>query len=378
MTDPLVRLTREVARTLGDGPGPARRQRQRAAVARLTRAAPAPRPGAVRWLVPLAAAVVLALLVARRPATPAALTATIAEQSVMVGDRLAAPAGEARVVEFSDRSRAELAAGAAARLTRLGPAQVELHLERGAVALRVRPAPCRDWLVRAGPFTVALLDGDSRATWDPEVRTLVVEVLRGAAEVTGQAQTSRLIAGERLELRAPPPLAAGGDLSQEPSSAEPPGDLSQGPSFADPDEDAARGAAPAPRSPPASPRRPAWMLLAEAGDHRGALAAAEQLGFSRLLATLDVAALDLLARSARFAGAGDRARDALLALRRRFPADARARTAAFLLGRVAFDIEADPTRAREWFSTYLAEAPGGALAGEARRRLDELDPAKDK
>ena len=67
------------------------------------------------------------------------------------------------------------------------------------------------------------------------------------------------------------------------------------------------------------------------------------------------------------------ARDALQALRRRFPGDPRARTAAFLLGRIALDLEHDPAGARAWFSTYLSEAPAGPLAGDARRRLDELD-----
>lgn len=430
MTDPLVRLTREVAQTLGEGPSAARRQRQRAAVARLTRAAPARRAPGAWWLVPLAAALVLALLVAREPARPAALSAATAEQSVMVGDWLAAPEREALVVDFSDRSRAALAAGSAARLLRLDPARVELNLERGGVTLDVHAAPDRDWLVRAGPFTVALREAQLRATWTPETGALAVDVLQGSAEVTRGADTTRVIAGQQLELRDPPRAAsdaspgtdpqphADTDLSPGTSSSNPtltdlppatsaanptrPADLPPATPSADPtratDLPATSSAdptrptdlpppsgsdmspktashdAPPPSSPPA--RRPAWMLLAEAGDHRGALAAAELLGYERLLATLDVAALDLLARSARFASDAPRAVSALLALRRRFPADPRARTAAFLLGRVALDLEADPARARDWFNNYLSEAPGGPLAEEARRRVDELTPGE--
>ncbi|MDC0670129.1 tetratricopeptide repeat protein [Nannocystis radixulma] len=367
MTDPVQRLAREVARNLGDGPGPIRRERQRAAVARLTRA-PQRAPRSAWWLVPLVAAAVVALILARPTTTSAPLTVAVAQQAVMVGSWLAAPEHEALVLEFSDRSRAELTAGTAARLVKVESTRVELHLERGAVALDVQPAPGREWFVIAGPFTVELSDAASSATWHPDTRTLIVEVRRGSAAIGGDAPPTRLTAGQRLELRDQP---AGAAHSAIPSANNPPP-----PS---PSTNKTPSAKPSPaataKSPP-SPRQPTWIELAEAGDHTAALAAAEQLGFGPLLKDLEVDDLDLLARCARFAGDGPRARDALQALRRRFPGDSRARTAAFLLGRVVLDLEHDPARAREWFTTYLSEAPDGALAGDAQRRLDELGPQK--
>ncbi|WAS93683.1 tetratricopeptide repeat protein [Nannocystis punicea] len=417
MTDPLQRLAREVARNLGDGPGPVRRERQRAAVARLT-AAPRPRrePNAW-WLLPLAAAVLLAMFLARPATLSAPLTVTVAQQAVMVGAWLAAPEREALVLDFSDDSRAELAARAAARLTRAEPAHVELALERGTVTLHVVAVPDRAWSVSAGPFTVALTDADASATWISATATLIVEVHRGSVDVAGPDGATHLRAGQRLELRdrsAEPGLLARSDVPITPhanASPAPAGDLSaeaalleassgptpaaapsadaplleaqaidrpSGPRASPPAASSSRSAA---RSPAAnsssssagSPAETAWIALAEAGDCAAALAAAERHGLSQLHATLAAADLDLLAHCARVAGDAPRARDALLALRRRFPADPRAHTAAFLLGRVALDLDRDPARAADWFKKYLSEAPDGALAADARRRLDELD-----
>ncbi|MDC0723512.1 FecR domain-containing protein [Nannocystis bainbridge] len=372
MTDPVQRLAREVARTLGDGPAPIRRQRQRAAVARLTRA---PRRAArsAWWLAPLVAAAILVLVLARPAPSVAPLTVTVASQAVMVGARLAAPEHEALVLEFSDRSRAELNPGSAARLTRAEATRVELHLERGAVALDVQPAAGREWFVIAGPFTVALTDAAARATWDPEMRALIVEVHRGSASVDGAAP-KHVSAGQRLELRDPPVVATtAGDASPslDATTSLPVASASSSRAPTDPSIPLSREA-----TKPRPSGSPTWIALADAGDHAAALLAAERLGFSSLLKTLDAERLDLLARCARFAGDGPRARDALQALRRRFPGDPRARTAAFLLGRVALDLGRDPAHAREWFTTYLSEEPDGPLAGDARRRLDELAPRK--
>ncbi|WP_434421502.1 tetratricopeptide repeat protein [Nannocystis pusilla] len=387
MTDPVQRLAREVARNLGDGPGAVRRERQRAAVARLTRA-PRSRAHAGRWLVPLAAAVLLAMFLARPATVSAPLTVTVAQQAVMVGAWLAAPEREALVLDFPDDSRAELAARAGARLTRAEPGRVELALERGVLTLHVTPVPGRVWAVTAGPFTVALTDADVTATWSSETGFLSVEVHRGSVDVTDAAGTTQLRAGQRLGLRDP---AANGDLLTRRESLPP----------ADPTPVAAAPAAnhsattpdPTPTRPPASPRAsaplagaaatsrsttraaesPTWLALAESGDCNAALAGAARLGLSQLHRTLAVGDLDLLAHCARVTGEAARAREALLALRRRFPADPRARTAAFLLGRIALDLDHDPPRAADWFKKYLSEAPDGALAADARRRLDELD-----
>jgi outer membrane protein assembly factor BamD (BamD/ComL family) len=58
-------------------------------------------------------------------------------------------------------------------------------------------------------------------------------------------------------------------------------------------------------------------------------------------------------------------------LRRRFPGTPEAGTAAFTLGRIAFENEDAYARAAQWFDTYLHEQPAGALTGDASGRLIE-------
>ncbi|HEX6245102.1 MAG TPA: hypothetical protein VFZ61_29475, partial [Polyangiales bacterium] len=57
--------------------------------------------------------------------------------------------------------------------------------------------------------------------------------------------------------------------------------------------------------------------------------------------------------------------------RRRFPGSKEASTAAFTLGRMAFDQRARYADAARWFAVYLAEQPDGPLMGDARGRLLE-------
>lgn len=382
MTDPVQRLAREVARNLGDGPGAVRRARQRAAVARLTRAPRPPPAHATWWLVPLAAAVLLAMFIARPATVSAPLTVTVAQQAVMVGAWLAAPEREALVLDFPDDSRAELAARAGARLTRADPTRIELALERGALTLHVAPVPGRAWALTAGPFSVALTDADVTATWSSDTGVLRLEVHRGSADVSDAAGTTRLRAGQSLELRDP---AAAGDVLARRESLPPAADPSPVPTAVAAEPTAISDPTPPPSSSSApiagaaAPSRSAarspesWLALAEAGDCTAALAGAARLGLSRLHRILAPKDLDLLAHCARVTGDAAQARAALLALRRRFPADSRARTAAFLLGRVALDLDHDAPRAADWFNKYLSEAPDGALAADARRRLEELD-----
>ena len=78
-----------------------------------------------------------------------------------------------------------------------------------------------------------------------------------------------------------------------------------------------------------------------------------------------------LADAARLSGSASRATTALLALRRRFPRSGEAATAAFALGRIAFDQRADYPDAARWFKAYLDQTPSGPLMGDAAGRLME-------
>jgi TolA-binding protein len=352
--EPLEQLGREVARTLGEGPGPQRRRGQRRAVARLTRL-PEGHGAWRRWLAPLAvAAALLCLWLVREGGREAPLTAQVGERPFAAGAWLAAT-HEPLTLAFSDRSRVVLAPRASARLVHVDAGRVELGLERGRLDLDVAHLPDRTWRVVAGPFTVEVLGTAFSVEWRPEQLTLTVAVTRGSVHVRGGSlpdEGSRLHADQRLEVRdaSAPAVAAETDAAP----AGPPETPVVGPET--------------PRSRP----EPAWRRSLDAGDHAAAIAALERDGLTTQLARLGADDLDRVAHSARLAGAAGPAREALLALRRRFPRDPRARTAAFLLGRVALDLAGEPTEAAAWFSTYLQQQPNGPLAEEARGRLLQL------
>lgn len=350
--EPLEQLGREVARTLGDGPGPQRRRRQRRAVARLTTLPE--RHGAWRmWFAPLAvAAALLCLWLVRPGGRDAPLTAQVGERPFAAGAWLSARQ-EPLTLAFSDRSRVVLAPRAAARLVQVEAARVELGLERGRLDLDVAHMPDRTWRVVAGPYTVDVLGTAFSVEWQPEQLTLTVAVTRGSVHVRGgnlPDEGNRLHADQRLEVReTATPAVAAATVATPIELPEPP--------------------AAQPEAPPRARPEPSWRRSLDAGDHAAAIAALEREGLSIQLARLDADDLDRVAHSARLAGAAGPAREALLTLRRRFPRDPRARTAAFLLGRVALDLAGEKTEAAAWFATYLQQQPNGPLAEEARGRL---------
>jgi len=106
---------------------------------------------------------------------------------------------------------------------------------------------------------------------------------------------------------------------------------------------------------------------------REAYTAADREGFEQVCGTASAhEALDL-SDGALLSGRTDRAKQALLLVRKRFPGSAASAAAAYRLGRIAADQEGAMGDAQTWFGVYLREAPGGELAREALGRLLEID-----
>jgi TolA-binding protein len=101
------------------------------------------------------------------------------------------------------------------------------------------------------------------------------------------------------------------------------------------------------------------------------LAAAERFGFARACQLATAKELLGLADAGRFFGPDRRAVMALQVLRQRFPGSIDAGTAAFTLGRIAFERQHAYTEAANWFETYVREQPSGPLMGDAFGRLME-------
>jgi transmembrane sensor len=121
-----------------------------------------------------------------------------------------------------------------------------------------------------------------------------------------------------------------------------------------------------PSAPHTSRNEPSWRDLEASGKYADAVKTAQRRGLSGIYQTGAGDDLLALARAARFTGRMDVAREALMACRARFAGSPQAAMSAFLLGR-----SANGASAAEWFSTYLKEQPGGALAREALGRLIE-------
>src|SRR5262249_2264297 len=142
----------------------------------------------------------------------------------------------------------------------------------------------------------------------------------------------------RADQADPPAQSAPGGVVGE-SIGAPGAASATGPASGQSSSTSADGPASATRE-SAAPREPtaaAWRDFAKNGDLLRAFAAADASGFQRACDVATSSELLALGDGARLAGRSDRAVEALLALRRRYPRDPRRAAAAFALGKVAFD-----------------------------------------
>jgi len=269
-------------------------------------------------------------------------------------------------LRFSDGSSIVAGPHTTTRVMQVTSEGAHLTLERGHLDAHVVHRDASRWEVAAGPFVVHVTGTRFRVTWDPQAEKLVVKVSEGKVEVTGDGRPKHeLTAGSVLELSAGTELKSAllGDLPLAAPSADPTPENAAPESARD--EDEVIGA----RKP--AERKADFRELSTAGHYREALAAVEQQGFAATCESLGARDLLTLGSTARLAGRADRAREAYLAARRRFPNSAEAGISAFSLGRLASD-SGHATDATSWFKRYLNEQPGGPLAREAAGRLIEL------
>jgi transmembrane sensor len=353
-------------------------RRARAALIARARAA---RPGPRRWraaavLAALAlAATGGALLTRHRLAARAVLTFTIA--GIGTPPRTAAgprvhhgPALQTTEVRFSDGSVMSMAPRSQFDVD-VAPATVNVHLHAGSLRAHVVHRERATWLFHAGPFEVRVTGTRFETGWDQTKRIFTLSLVEGGVVVKGphlrpDGQVVR--AGDALRVAvadgvvAWEPPVPGPDLTPNLASDLAP-DLAPGAAATTPAaaEPGARATTPRP-APPARPARPPTPPPPDAP-----VAADDETGLARASAT----ELLLLADAARMAGAPERARAALRALRARFPGTTQAATARFALGRLAFDVDRDVGQAASHFQAYLDEAPDGPLVREAAGRLLE-------
>lgn len=278
--------------------------------------------------------------------------------SVPAGDWISTTSGVAEERKFDDGSSVRLESESSARVQFLAAKGGLVHLDRGAVRLKVHHRDGSSWRVAAGPYEVEAIGTEFVVDWvSGRDKPLRVSVTEGTVAVRGPAfgGTRFVSAHQTVEVAAQDTVSAG--VTPAVPSPVPVDSLS--PESDTAQDDASTGAA-------RTRSELSWRALEEAGKYAAAVKAAERRGLGQIYQSGSADDLLALSRASRFSGRMDVAREALMACRARFAGSAQAAMSALLLGRAA-----SGAQAAEWFSTYLREQPGGALAREALGRLIE-------
>jgi len=337
--------------------------------------------------------------VAAAAAAVLALSLAFRGEGAAVGRGFAAPGawysaegGEPLSVRFADRSSMRLSPGADARILEIGEHSARVLIERGTARMTVVHRPGTDWRVEVGPYAVSVKGTVFDVSWDPGNKVFSLAMHSGAVEVDGPllAARKRIAGGEVLTIwlrearyeialgevvPAPEPEAK---KSASPTAEAPP---REAPGEARTPRGAGRGTAKIPpaRDKPTTPSgdfgtaQPVerWGELNRRGEFDAVVRRAEERGVDAVLGTSDASDLLALADAARLEERWDLAESAYVAVHARFPKTKASATAAFSLGRMAFDQQHLYEKAARWLATYLDEQAAGPLAAAALGRLVE-------
>jgi TolA-binding protein len=331
-----------------------------------------------------AIAIVVLVVVARRE--PKLLSFTIGAERVVGTPGLWLSAADQRglKVDFSDGSRLLLAHSARARVATVDAQGAGIVVEAGQAEFNITPSQRSSWRVTLGPFVVAITGTRFSVAWNPEKEILQLVVQEGRVAVSGCVfgDGRGVSAGETLRVSCKDRWME--ITSHELATALPPSPSATVAVSAAAVPAAGPSGAPVPSPVPSEGRAPrelvaadagralaTWRFLLARGDYGGAFSAAQAAGFAELCRTEAAADVLALADAARLSGNVTQAEDAYRAVRQRFPYDAPASVAAFMLARIAFDQRGDYGSAITLLQSYLREQPGGPLAREALGRLIE-------
>jgi len=302
----------------------------------------------------LAAAVMTALIIAW---PDAALDYQIQGAALAEGGYVRAETQDAKVT-FSEGSDVLIARGSVARIVDVGPHGARLVLEAGHASLSITHLEETEWSIAAGPFVVEVTGTRFAVDWHAARQQLEVTLDEGSVLVRGPllADGVTLREGQKLFAELPARRVEIAELGDAPAARE-------------------KSAAPAAEKeaasvqsvvPPAPAERVPWSKRVASGEFQIVLDEAQARGIESVLASGSLDDLMALSDAARYAARGDLAQRALTSVRSRFSSSDAARTAAFLLGRLAEG--GSSSAAIDWYDRYLAEAPGGTFAAEALGR----------
>ncbi len=350
------------------------------------------RSAAVRVVASVAACLALVVAVAGavfrfRPEAPLAYAvddAPSASSYVRAGP-------DGAVARFNDGTVISFAPGARGRVVAVTAHGARVSVDEGKAHFAVVHRPGAEWAVEAGPFTVAVTGTEFDVAWVHEHLDLVMHA--GTVSVRGPLtpQGVALQAGQHLAVDitrgeltitessivpgasatsttlAPSPDDDGGGLRPLPTPPDPAPDPSTKRSTAPSPSPRLPASAPRPVAAPAptesqAPAPPSFRDRVARGDFAAVITEAEARGVDVVVDGGSLADVAALADAARYAGKADLARRALLAERSRFVGSPEARSAAFLLGRMAQARLAGSGR------RLVRHLPHGVAGGLARPR----------
>jgi hypothetical protein len=276
-------------------------------------------------------------------------------------------APSARLV-FDDGSDVALAPGSRGRVAATTPVGAEVVLEQGRARVHVQHRDQTRWLVDAGPFAVRVTGTEFMVAWAADAETLDVWMRSGRVAVTGPVlgDALTLSTGQHLRARLHDGTVQIDGEPEPPETAQATGAINPPPPPTDSTLVVSGVEVTGPAAP--GPVGPTWSKLVASGDFARGVREADAEGVPHALASRPLGDLRALADAARYSGNTALAKRVYGAVRARFPSTGDARTAAFLLGRIAEEQDHSGVDAARWYDTYLAEAPGGAFAGDALGR----------
>lgn len=299
---------------------------------------------------------------------PPEVSFSVADTRGRLGERLEAPSDRPLLLRFSDGAAITLDQGTRAQVISTTQDGASLLLERGTAHLEIPHRPRTRWTLAAGPYLVRVTGTAFDASWEDE--RFQISMRRGSVLVSGPGIQGAKSLQEQDALQVGPPAPPPSHPAEPSGAASTPSEVSSSPPLTPP-----KATAPLPEG-------ERWSALLARGDYAAIINAAERKGIEASLRSADLADLSALADAARFLGRVELAREALRVTRERFPATARARSAAFVLGRLEEE-QGKTEEALLWYDRYLHESPGGPLLAEALgrkmvalRRAGRLDEAR--
>jgi hypothetical protein len=271
-------------------------------------------------------------------------------------------------VEFSDGSIVRADPGSRLRVDDPRSNGARVLIERGRAAVSVAHHPGSNWSFLGGPFEVRVTGTHFELDWDPASEVLELAMREGSVEVhgplggavtvrAGQRFRAELVTRRMTVMDSGEELAASEPASSSAPATDPADAREVKEPVAEPNREHTRpGASAAPREP--------WPKLVANGEFELVVRQASERGLDACLKSCSASDLRALADAARYTNRGDVAERALMNVRQRFAGGAESRAAAFLLGRLD-EARGASAQAQDWYETYLAEAPAGALAAEA-------------